>query len=198
MNKRMFDLIVSMILIFLLSPLLVLIFILVKFKFNSPVIFKQIRIGLNEKPFFLYKFRTMTEERDEDGNLLSDKYRITSFGCLLRKTSFDELPQLFNIVKSDMSFVGPRPLLTEYLDLYSDKERMRHLVKPGLTGWAQINGRNNITWKQRFEYDVWYVQNRSQYLDIKIIFITVLKIIKREGISRKGEVTIKKFNGKES
>jgi len=160
-----------------------------------PVIFKQKRPGLNGKTFNFYKFRTMTNEKDENGNLLADKDRLTSFGKFLRKTSLDELPSLWNVLKGDMSLVGPRPLLMEYLPLYSDKQMRRHEVKPGITGWAQINGRNAISWEEKFKLDIWYVDNQSFWFDIKIIFLTIWKVLKREGISHSGFATMEKFKG---
>jgi len=193
--KKIFDFALSLIAIILFSPLFVIIYLLIRVKMSNPVLFKQKRPGLNEKLFELYKFRTMTEKRDKKGDLLSDKDRITTFGKFLRKTSLDELPGLFNIIKGDMSFVGPRPLLIEYLPLYNEEQKKRHLVKPGLTGWAQINGRNAITWEQKFEYDVWYIENWSLCLDIKILLLTLVKVIRREGINQKNQVTMEKFKG---
>jgi len=193
--KKIFDFLLSLILLILLSPIILIIAVLVKTKLSSPILFKQKRPGLNEKLFELYKFRTMTEKRDKKGDLLPDKDRITTFGKFLRKMSLDELPGLFNIIKGDMSFVGPRPLLIEYLPLYNEEQKKRHLVKPGLTGWAQINGRNAITWEQKFEYDVWYIENWSLCLDIKILLLTLVKVIRREGINQKNQVTMEKFKG---
>jgi undecaprenyl phosphate N,N'-diacetylbacillosamine 1-phosphate transferase len=161
----------------------------------SPILFKQQRPGLNEKIFGIYKFRTMTNEKDEDGELLSDEQRLLGVGKFIRSTSLDELPQLFNVLKGEMSFVGPRPLLIEYLDRYNDKQKRRHNVKPGITGWAAVNGRNAISWEQKFEYDVWYVDNQSFCLDIKILWMTFLKVVKRSDISSDSSATMEKFEG---
>lgn len=183
--KRVFDLIFSSFAIILLSPLLLIIAALVKVKHGSPVIFKQNRPGLNEKIFTLYKFRTMSDKRDDQGNLLSDSERLTNFGKWLRSTSLDELPELWNIFKGEMSFVGPRPLAVEYLDYYTPEERFRHSARPGLTGYAQINGRNSLKWEERFKYDLFYCDNVSLILDIKIFFKTILTVIKRNGIGER-------------
>ena len=191
----MFDFTLSIFGLLLLSPFLLLISILVLFALGSPILFKQNRPGLNKKLFNFYKFRTMTKEKDENGNLLPDKDRLTSFGNFLRKTSLDELPSLWNVLKGDMSLVGPRPLLMEYLPLYSAEQMRRHEVKPGLTGWAQINGRNAISWEEKFKLDVWYVDNQSFLLDMKIILLTILKVLKREGISHGSDATMPKFKG---
>lgn len=169
--------------------------ILVHWKLGSPVLFKQQRPGLHGKPFYLYKFRTMTDERDENGELLPDHLRLTPFGQFLRKYSLDELPQLFNVLKGDISLVGPRPLLMEYLELYTPEQARRHEVKPGITGWAQVNGRNAISWEEKFKLDVWYVDNRTFWLDIKILFLTVIKVLKKEGINQSEYVTMEKFTG---
>jgi len=193
--KRLMDLIVSGIALILLAPLIIVIALLVRYKLGSPVIFKQKRPGLHGKPFYLYKFRTMTEERDEKGELLPDHLRLTPFGQFLRKYSLDELPQLFNVLKGDISLVGPRPLLMEYLELYTPEQARRHEVKPGITGWAQVNGRNAISWEEKFELDVWYVDHQSFWLDLKILFLTVIKVLKSEGISHEGHVTMEKFTG---
>jgi len=193
--KRPLDFVLSLAAIVILSPILLLIALLVRIKLGSPVIFKQQRPGMNEKIFTLYKFRTMTDERDEKGELLPDEVRLTDFGKFLRATSLDELPELFNILKGDMSIVGPRPLLIEYLPLYNDHQRRRHEVRPGLTGWAQVNGRNAITWEEKFNYDVEYVDNLSFFLDVKIIFLTIMKVLKREGISQEGRATMEPFRG---
>lgn len=195
MFKRLFDLIVSLLALIILLPLLILLSILVILKHGKPIIFKQIRPGEGSKPFTFYKFRTMTNEKNEDGNLLPDKDRLTSFGNFIRKTSLDELPSLYNVIKGDMSLLGPRPLLMQYLPLYNEFEMRRHEVKPGITGWAQVNGRNSITWEEKFNLDVWYVDNHSFFLDIKILFLTVYKVFKREGISAEGEATMKPFEG---
>ncbi|KOY83877.1 sugar transferase [Lysinibacillus macroides] len=195
--KRIFDFIVSFFMIGILSLIIFVTWILVYLKLGSPAIFKQQRPGLNGKVFYVYKFRTMTDERDEKGELLSDSKRLTSFGKFLRKLSLDELPQLWNVLKGDMSFVGPRPLLVEYLPLYNEKQARRHEVRPGITGWAQVNGRNAISWEQKFEYDVWYVENHSFWLDIKILFLTVKKVFVPEGINQSGHATMPIFKGSE-
>ncbi|MBN2003060.1 MAG: sugar transferase [Anaerolineae bacterium] len=181
--------------LFLLAPLLVLLALLVRLKLGAPVIFRQQRPGLHGKPFTLYKFRTMTDARDAEGNLFPDAVRLTPFGRFLRSASLDELPELFNVLKGEMSLVGPRPLLMEYLPLYSEEQMRRHEARPGITGWAQINGRNALTWEDKFKLDVWYVDHRSLWLDIRIIALTVWKILKREGISQPGHVTAQKFMG---
>jgi sugar transferase EpsL len=193
--KRLFDFIVSLIALVALSPVIFITALLIRWKIGSPVVFKQPRPGFHERAFHVYKFRSMTDERDENGDLLSDDVRLTSFGKIMRKFSLDELPQLWNVLKGDMSFVGPRPLLMEYLDLYDDRQKKRHDVRPGITGWAQVNGRNAISWEQKFEYDVWYVENQSFWLDIKILFLTVMKVFKSEGISQDGQATMTKFKG---
>ncbi len=196
--KRPMDFFLSLTALIILSPVLVIIGLLVRIKLGSPVIFKQERPGLNEKIFTMYKFRTMTEEKDENGKLLPNKKRLTKFGKLLRATSLDELPELFNVLKGDMSLIGPRPLLTEYLPLYNEHQKHRHDVRPGISGLAQINGRNAITWEEKFDYDVEYVKNISLKLDCTIIFQTFLKVIKREGINSSEFVTMKKFKGTEN
>ncbi|MFJ8531426.1 sugar transferase [Bacillus sp. NPDC094106] len=193
--KRFFDLLISLCLLLIFSGILFIVAILIKIKLGSPVIFKQKRPGLQGKPFYIYKFRTMTDARDQHGNLLSDDMRLTSFGKLLRKLSLDELPQLINVIKGDISLVGPRPLLIEYLTLYTPEQARRHEVRPGITGWAQINGRNAISWEEKFTLDVWYVDNQSVWLDLKILFLTVVKVSKSEGISQQGHVTMQKFAG---
>lgn len=193
--KNIFDITVGVVALVLLLPIICVVALLVRLKLGSPILFKQERPGLHGRPFYIYKFRTMTDARDELGNFLSDDIRLTRFGKLLRKLSLDELPQLFNVVKGELSLVGPRPLLMEYLSLYTPEQARRHDVKPGITGWAQVNGRNAITWEEKFKYDVWYVDNRSFWLDIKILFLTVLKVFKSEGISQKGHVTMDKFKG---
>ena len=193
--KRIFDLFLVLLglpLIFLIYLLLAL---LVLAKFNFPILFKQSRPGLHGKIFNIYKFRTMTNERDKEGVLLSDDLRLTKFGKLLRSTSLDELPSLWNVLKGEMSLVGPRPLLVEYLPLYSTKQARRHEVKPGITGWAQVNGRNAISWDEKFDLDVWYVDNQSTLLDIKILYMTIIKVITRSGINQDGQATIKNFKG---
>ncbi|MFC3210896.1 sugar transferase [Planomicrobium okeanokoites] len=196
--KRTFDFFVSLATFTIFSPIILITALLIRIKIGSPVIFKQERPGLKGSPFYVYKFRTMTDERDDKGTLLSDDIRLTSFGKLLRKLSLDELPQLVNVLKGDMSFVGPRPLLMEYMSLYNERQLKRHEVRPGITGWAQVNGRNAISWEKKFEYDVWYVENRSFFLDIKILFMTVLKVFKSEGISQDGQATMTKFKGNKS
>lgn len=191
--KRLLDAALSLIALIILSPALLVIAALVKIKLGSPVIFRQKRPGKNEKIFTLYKFRTMTDKRDENGRLLPDEARLTKFGKALRSTSIDELPELVNILKGDMGIVGPRPLLVEYLPLYSDGQKRRHEVRPGLTGLAQVNGRNATTWKKRFEYDVRYVDNVSFLQDIKIIFSTIGIVFKRSGVSADGHATMESF-----
>lgn len=167
-------------------------------KLGSPIFFKQKRPGLNGKPFYFYKFRSMTDKKGENGQLLPDDVRLTSFGKLLRKYSLDEFPQLFNVIKGDISLVGPRPLLMEYLPLYTNEQLKRHKVKPGITGWAQINGRNAISWEEKFKLDVWYVEHQSFLLDLKILFLTVIKVFRTEGINQPGNVTMEKFKGSET
>ncbi|MCY7752593.1 sugar transferase [Bacillus haynesii] len=194
--KRFFDLALSVILLVALSPAMILTACLIRWKIGSPVLFRQTRPGLNGEPFTLYKFRTMTDERDEAGNLLSDEKRLTKTGRLIRKTSLDELPQLINVIKGDLSLVGPRPLLMEYIPLYTKRQWRRHEVKPGITGWAQINGRNKVTWEEKFELDVWYVDHRSFLLDLKILLLTVVKVLKSEGVSQDRHVTAEKFRGR--
>jgi len=196
--KRPMDFILSLLVIIVLSPLMIIIAVLVRVKLGSPVIFKQKRPGLNEKIFTMYKFRTMTDERDENGNLLPDSLRLTKFGKILRSTSLDELPELFNILKGDMSFVGPRPLLVQYLSLYNDHQRRRHEVRPGLTGNAQVNGRNAISWEDKFNFDVAYVDNVTFTGDWKIIYLTIKKVLLREGISSGTSVTMEPFRGSEN
>lgn len=193
--KKLFDFIASLIALIILSPIVGITALLIRKKIGSPVLFKQQRPGLNEKPFYVYKFRSMTDELDEKGELLPDDIRLTSFGKVVRNLSLDELPQLWNVLKGDMSFVGPRPLLVEYLPLYNERQARRHEVRPGITGWAQVNGRNAISWEEKFELDVWYVENRSFWLDMKILFMTVAKVFKSEGISQDGQVTMTKFTG---
>ncbi|HHX59011.1 MAG TPA: sugar transferase [Candidatus Moranbacteria bacterium] len=193
--KRVLDLIISIPLVLLLSPIIIIIALLVRLKLGSPVLFKQERPGLNGHPFILIKFRTMTDTRNKHGKLLPDAARLTPFGKMLRRYSLDELPQLFNVIKGDMSLVGPRPLLMEYLALYTTKQARRHEVKPGITGWAQVNGRNAISWEEKFELDVWYVDNWSLWLDLKILWLTFVKVIRSEGINQLGQVTMEKFKG---
>jgi undecaprenyl phosphate N,N'-diacetylbacillosamine 1-phosphate transferase len=193
--KRPMDFILSLCAIIVLAPVLLLIAILVRIKLGRPVLFKQKRPGLNEKIFTLYKFRTMTDERDENGELLPDEIRLTRFGKLLRSTSLDELPELFNIIKGDMSIVGPRPLLIQYLPLYDDHQRRRHEVRPGLSGLAMAKGRNALTWEEKFAYDTYYANHVSFLLDVKIIFWTLAIVFKREGINEAGQATVSEFKG---
>lgn len=193
--KRLFDLCISIKVILLLSVPILLLGMLVKKKLGSPVLFQQARPGLNGIPFMMIKFRTMTDARSADGQLLSDAERLTTFGRFLRTSSLDELPELWNVLKGDMSLVGPRPLLIEYLPLYSPEQARRHLVRPGITGWAQVNGRNALSWEEKFKLDIWYVDNRSLWLDFKILWLTMRKVLIREGISAAGEATMSKFTG---
>jgi len=193
--KRLFDFSISLIAFILLFPLLLITAVLIKIKLGSPLIFKQERPGLNEQIFTLYKFRTMSDKKDDQGVLLPDSERLTKFGKFLRSTSIDELPGLINIIKGDMSIVGPRPLLVEYLELYNTEQRRRHEVRPGLSGYAQINGRNSLSWNDKFKLDVIYVNNVTFRHDIGIILKTLLKVLKREGISSSNSVTMEKFNG---
>jgi lipopolysaccharide/colanic/teichoic acid biosynthesis glycosyltransferase len=180
------------------SPLLLVLAWLIRIRLGKPVLFRHIRIGQGEKAFTFLKFRTMTEDRDSCGILLPDELRLTRLGRLLRRTSIDELPQLWNILKGDMSLVGPRPLLPEYLPRYNTQQRRRHEVKPGITGWAQINGRNALTWEEKFDLDVWYVDHQSLWLDFKILWLTLLKVLKRDGISQDGHATMPEFMGSPS
>lgn len=193
--KRMLDFILSLMAIIILSPVLILVAILVRTKLGPPVIFKQKRPGKDEKIFTLYKFRTMTDERDEEGNLLPDDIRLTRFGKLLRSTSLDELPELFNILKGDMAIVGPRPLLVRYLPLYNEHQKHRHDVRPGFTGYAQVNGRNSITWEEKFNLDVEYTHKISFLLDLRIILKTIKVVVIREGISSDTSATMEEFRG---
>ncbi|ACM64575.1 undecaprenyl phosphate N,N'-diacetylbacillosamine 1-phosphate transferase [Campylobacter lari] len=192
--KRVFDFFLALILLIIFLPFIVFIGIVLKIVQGS-VLFKQARPGLNEKIFYIYKFKTMSDEKDENGELLPDELRLKPFGKLIRSLSLDELPQLFNVLKGDMSFIGPRPLLVEYLPLYSQEQKKRHEVRPGITGWAQINGRNAISWEQKFKYDVEYVQNCSFSFDLKIFFMTIIKVLKRSGVNKEGVATTDKFNG---
>ncbi|MDO4552101.1 MAG: sugar transferase, partial [Bacillota bacterium] len=193
--KRGLDILLSLAALVILSPLLLLLALLIRAKLGAPVVFRQRRPGLNEKIFLLYKFRSMTEARDGEGNLLPDEERLTRFGRLLRATSLDELPELWNILRGDMSIVGPRPLLPEYLPLYNEEQRRRHRVRPGLTGWAQVNGRNACSWEEKFRLDLWYVEHISFLLDCRIFFMTIGKVLKREGISGEGAATVEPFRG---
>jgi len=194
-GKRFLDISAASLSLLLLSPLLALLALLVRWRLGSPVLFRQQRPDLHGEPFKLFKFRTMTDARDSHGNLLPDVQRMTPFGRFLRRTSLDELPELWNVLKGQMSLVGPRPLLMEYLPLYSPAQARRHEVRPGITGWAQVNGRNAISWEERFKLDVWYVDNMTFLLDMKIIAVTFWKILKREGISASGEATMPRFTG---
>ncbi|AFZ00164.1 sugar transferase [Calothrix sp. PCC 6303] len=193
--KYAFDRIVAATALLLLSPVMLVIAIAIYFKMGSPVVFTQARPGKDSKIFQFYKFRTMTDGRDKQGNLLPDEKRLTAFGQLLRKTSLDELPQLWNVVKGDMSFIGPRPLLVQYLDRYTPEQARRHEVKPGITGWAQVNGRNTIGWEDKFKWDIWYVDNWNLLLDLKIFAMTVFKVLQQDGISQEGYATSEEFKG---
>lgn len=195
MFKLLFDKIFAFFLIIIFSPIYIFISILILLKMGTPILFKQKRPGYKEEIFGIYKFRTMTNDKDDAGDLLPDNQRLIGIGKFIRSTSLDELPQLFNVLKGEMSFVGPRPLLIEYLDLYDDNQKRRHNVKPGITGWAQVNGRNAISWEQKFDYDVWYVENQSFSLDIKILWLTFLKVVKRSDISSNTSVTMERFKG---
>lgn len=198
MLKRFFDLAVSAFALILLSPVIAIVAWQISRKLGSPVLFKQVRPGLNGKPFTMIKFRTMRDAVDKNGTPLPDAERMTPFGNFLRSSSLDELPELWNVFKGDMSLVGPRPLLMEYLPLYNKEQARRHEVRPGVTGWAQINGRNAISWEEKFKLDVWYVENHSFWLDLKILFLTVKKVFIRDGISAAGEATMSKFTGSSS
>lgn len=193
--KRLFDIIVSIIVLVVLSPIFAIVAYKVKKNLGSPVLFRQVRPGLNGQPFEMIKFRTMKDAVDKYGNPLPDGDRLTPFGKMLRATSLDEMPELWNVLKGEMSLVGPRPLLMEYLPLYNERQAKRHDVRPGVTGYAQVNGRNAISWEQKFEYDVWYVENQSFWLDIKILFKTVKKVFFKEDINAEGEATMSKFTG---
>lgn len=197
-GKRLFDLTLSLAALLLLCPVLAALALLVRVQLGAPVLFRQTRPGLRGKLFTLYKFRTMTGARDAQGNLLPDAERLTRFGRFLRSTSLDELPELFNVLKGEMSLVGPRPLLTQYLERYTPEQMRRHAVLPGITGWAQVNGRNALSWEQKFALDVWYVDHQSIRLDLKILLLTVWKIIKREGIHQPGQATMQEFLGERS
>ena len=193
--KRLFDFIVALCALLTLFPVIIVVAVLIRFKLGTPILFTQNRPGLNGKVFKMMKFRSMLDGKDKHGNLLPDNERMTKFGAFLRSTSLDELPGLFNVLKGDMSLVGPRPLLVQYLPLYSAEEARRHNVRPGITGWAQVNGRNAISWEEKFKLDVWYVDNHSFLLDLKILLLTVKKVFVREGISADGHVTIEPFKG---
>lgn len=193
--KRIFDFTASLCGLILLSPILIVVALLIRLNLGSPIFFTQDRVGKNNKVFKMIKFRSMKDGVDKNGNLLPDEMRLTKFGKILRSTSLDELPELINVLKGDMSLIGPRPLLVDYLPLYNENQVRRHNVLPGLTGWAQINGRNSLSWNEKFNLDIWYVDNWSLTLDIKIFFLTIYKVFKREGISQDGNVTMERFNG---
>jgi sugar transferase EpsL len=195
MVKRAFDLLIAVVVSLMFAPLILVIALLIRLKIGSPVIFKQMRPGLHTKPFYIYKFRSMNNSENIHGVLLPDAERLTNFGRWLRATSLDELPSLWNVLKGEMSLVGPRPLLIDYVPLYNSEQARRHEVKPGVTGWAQVNGRNAISWQDKFRLDVWYVEHQSFYLDIKIILLTLKKVFFRDGISAEGEATMPKFTG---
>lgn len=195
MIKRIFDFLVALSVLVTLLPVIIVVAALIRFKLGKPILFTQNRPGLNGDIFKMMKFRTMLDAKDKQGNLLPDDQRMTKFGSFLRSTSLDELPGLFNVLKGDMSLVGPRPLLVQYLPLYNKKQARRHNVRPGITGWAQVNGRNAISWEQKFELDVWYVNNQSMWLDLKILLLTVKKVFIRDGINADGHVTIEPFKG---
>lgn len=198
MLKRMIDIAAALLGLILLSPVFLVIAFLVHRRLGSPVLFRQVRPGLHARPFEMIKFRTMRNAVDVDGNPLSDAERLTAFGRLLRSTSLDELPEFWNVLKGDMSLVGPRPLLMDYLPLYSSEQSRRHEVRPGITGWAQINGRNALTWEEKFALDIWYVDNRNLALDFRIIWMTILKVIRRDGVSAAGEATMPRFVGQQN
>lgn len=193
--KRIFDIAAAVIGLVVLSPLMLVTYLIVRNRLGRPVIFRQSRPGLRGRPFELYKFRTMTDERDAYGELMPDAARMTRTGELIRRASLDELPQLINVLKGELSLVGPRPLLMQYLPLYSAFEMRRHEVKPGVTGWAQVNGRNSLSWEEKFEMDIWYVEHQSFWLDLKILYMTILKVLQREGISQEGQSTMEVFTG---
>jgi len=195
MAKRAFDIVLAAIALLLLSPAILLLSIAIRLKLGSPLLFRQIRPGLNGKPFQMVKFRSMRNATGPDGQPLPDAQRLTTFGKSLRSSSLDELPELWNVLRGDMSLVGPRPLLMEYLPLYDQRQLRRHEVRPGITGWAQVNGRNALSWPQKFELDVWYVDNRSLWLDVKILWMTVRKVLVREGINAEGQATMERFRG---
>lgn len=196
--KKMLDFLFAATGILLISPLLTIIAFLVLFFHGRPILFRQIRPGLHQMPFEIYKFRTLIDKRGPNGDLLPDEQRLTRFGKFLRRTSLDELPELFNVLKGDMSLVGPRPLLMEYLELYSSEQARRHEMRPGITGWAQVNGRNAISWEEKFKHDLWYIDHWSLFLDLKIIFMTIVNILKMEGINQPGQATAEKFKGEGS
>lgn len=193
--KRFFDIIFSASILLLITPLIILLAFLIHIKLGSPLFFRQSRPGLHGRPFEMIKFRTMTDARDEEGNLLSDAERLTQFGRFLRAASLDELPELWNVLRGDMSLVGPRPLLMEYLPLYTPEQARRHEVRPGITGWSQVNGRNAISWEEKFQMDIWYVDYQSFWLDMKILFLTMWKVLLQEGINAQHNATMPKFTG---
>jgi lipopolysaccharide/colanic/teichoic acid biosynthesis glycosyltransferase len=193
--KRSFDFLSSLAAIVVLSPVILALAAVVRVRLGSPVLFNQVRPGLDAEPFKMVKFRTMSDEQDADGMSLPDEERLSRLGHFLRATSLDELPELWNVLRGDMSLVGPRPLLMEYLDLYTPEQARRHTVRPGITGWAQVNGRNALTWSEKFELDLWYVDNRSFWLDLKILWLTLVKVLSREGISHEGHATMEPFRG---
>jgi len=195
MLKRVFDIVFSVILIILFAPVFIIVGLLILVAMGRPILFAQSRPGYKEEIFGIYKFRTMTNDTDANGELLPDEKRLRGVGKFIRSTSLDELPQLFNVFKGEMSFVGPRPLLVEYLPLYNNEQKKRHNVKPGITGWAQVNGRNAISWEQKFEHDIWYVEHQNFLLDMKILWMTMIKLFKRSGISSANSVTMEKFEG---
>lgn len=195
--KRLFDITAAAAALFILSPIILVVALLIRWKLGSPVFFRQTRPGLNAKPFNMIKFRSMLDAYDESGQLLPNDKRLTRFGKLLRSTSLDELPGLWNVLKGNMSLVGPRPLLMEYLPLYNERQARRHDVRPGVTGWAQVNGRNAISWEDKFDYDIWYVDNKSFFIDVKILLLTIKKVFVREGISHAGDVAMPRFKGGE-
>lgn len=195
MLKRTLDFSMAFLALLVFSPILLILAILVRIKLGSPILYSQARPGMNSRIFTIFKFRSMTDDRDEHGNLLPDDKRLPAFGRLLRASSLDELPGLINVLRGDMSIVGPRPLLVEYLSLYDNQQIRRHEIRPGITGWAQVNGRNALSWEQKFKYDVWYVDHQSLWLDIKIICMTVIKVFRRDGINQDGQATMNKFTG---
>lgn len=196
--KRLLDVILSLIAIVLFGPTLLLLAFLVRLRLGSPVLFRQVRPGLHGRPFTMFKFRTMTDRRGPDGALLPDADRLTDFGRFLRSSSLDELPELWNVLRGEMSLVGPRPLLMSYLDRYTDRQLRRHAVRPGITGWAQVNGRNEISWEEKFELDLWYVEHHSFMLDLRILALTFAKVVRRDGISAVGEATMPEYMGQSS
>lgn len=198
MKKRAIDIIISVIALILTSPIIIIFAVLIRLNMGKPLLYKQLRPGKNEVPFTLIKFRTMTNQQDLNGELLPDELRKTRLGSFIRSTSIDELPQLYNVLKDDLSIVGPRPLLMEYLNLYNAKQRTRHAVKPGITGLAQIKGRNALSWEKKFKYDVWYVNNQSMKLDLYIIFMTIVKVVLRKNVNAQNHTTMYKFKGTKS